>query len=102
MFGKSVYLSDLENNFFSAEGDVDLYFTSLHIMEEFSEDYGERARDLLENLHKAGKEVMVDISSRGLGALGFSSLEQFAVETGVYMVRCDFGIKEEEMLRASK
>ena len=45
---------------------------------------------------------MVDISSRGLEALGYDSLEQFAMETGVYMVRCDFGIKEEEMLKASK
>ena len=102
MIGKSIYLSDMENDFFIIEDNVDIYFTSLHIMEEFSEDYGKRAKKLLEKLSQAGKKVMVDISSRGLEALGYNSLEQFAMETGVYMVRCDFGIKEEEMLKASK
>ena len=102
MFGRSIYLSDLESDFFAIEDNVDIYFTSLHIMEEFSEDYGKRVKKLLENLSKEGKKVMVDISSRGLEALEYNSLEQFAMETGVYMVRCDFGIKEEEMLKASK
>lgn len=102
MFGRSIYLSDLEKGSFEIEENVDIYFTSLHIMEEFSEDYGKRAKELLENLKRAGKKVMADISSRGLEALGYDSLEQFATETGVYMVRCDFGIKEEEMLKASK
>lgn len=102
MFGRSVYLSDLESDFFDIEENVDIYFTSLHIMEEFTEDYGKRAKNLLESLKRAGKKVMVDISSRGLQALGYDSLEQFAVDSGVSMVRCDFGIQEEEMLRASK
>ena len=102
MFGRSIYLSDVENNFFTIENNVDIYFTSLHIMEEFSDDYGKRAKKLLESLKKAGKKVMADISSRGLEALGFGSLEEFVIETGIYMVRCDFGIKEEEMLKASK
>ncbi len=91
MFGRSIYLSDMENDFFTIEDNVDIYFTSLHIMEEFSEDYGKRAKKLLENFKKAEKKVMVDISSRGLKMLGYDSLEQFAAETGVYMVRCDFG-----------
>lgn len=102
MFGRSIYLSDVENDFFVIENNVDIYFTSLHIMEEFSEDYGKRAKNLLENIKRAGKKVMVDISSRGLEALGYNSLEQFVKETGVYMVRCDFGIKEDEMLKASE
>ncbi len=102
MFGRSIYLSDLESDFFAIEDNVDIYFTSLHIMEEFSEDYGKRVKKLLESLKNAEKKVMVDISSRGLEVLGYTSLEQFAAETGVYMVRCDFGIKEEEMLKVSK
>ena len=102
MFGRSIYLSDLESDFFHIEENVDIYFTSLHIMEEFSKDYGKRAKNLLEILKKAGKKVMVDISSRGLETLGYTSLEQFALETGVSVIRCDFGIQEEEMLRASK
>ena len=77
MFGRSVYLSDLESDFFDIEENVDIYFTSLHIMEEFTEDYGKRAKNLLESLKRAGKKVMVDISSRGLQALGYDSLEQF-------------------------
>lgn len=102
MFGRSVYLSDMENGFFNIEENVDIYFTSLHIMEEFSEDYEKRAKRFLENIKSTGKKVMIDISSRGLDALGYDSLEAFAKDSGVYMVRCDFGIKEEEMLKASK
>lgn len=101
MFGKSIYLSDLQNDQLAIEENVDIYFTSLHIMEEFSEDYGKRAKELLEYLKKAGKKVMVDISSRGLEKLGYESLEAFAAQTGVYMIRCDFGIEQEEMLKAS-
>lgn len=102
MLGKSIYLSNLEHNFFETEESVDICFTSMHIIEEFSEDYGKRVGKLLESVRKAGKKIITDISSRGLEALGYDSLEQFAVETGVYMIRSDFGIKEEEMLRTSK
>lgn len=98
MFGKSIYLSDLEKNPLMIEDSVDLYFTSLHIAEEFSDDYAVRAKKMLESLKAAGKKVMVDISSRGLENLGYSSLKDFVLDTGVYMVRCDFGISEEEML----
>ena len=102
MFGRAIYLSDLADDFFIIEENADIYFTSLHIMEEFSKDYGKRAKNLMEKIHQSGKSVMVDISYRGLSTLGYESLEQFAKETGVYMIRCDFGIKEEEMIRASK
>ena len=102
MYGRAIYLSDLENDCFTIEENADIYFTSFHIMEEFSEDYRKRAKSLIEKIHMSGKKVMVDISSRGLQALGYHSLEQFAKETGVYMIRCDFGIQEEEMLGAAK
>ena len=102
MFGKSIYLSDWKKNRFIIEENVDIYFTSLHIMEEFSKDYEKRAKELLEHLKKAGKKVMADISSRGLEQLGYNSLEDFALQTGVDVIRCDFGIKEEDMLKASK
>lgn len=102
MFGKSIYISDLKENPLVIEENVDLYFTSLHIAEEFSEDYAMQAAKMLDSLKAAGKKVMVDISSRGLENLGYTSLKQFVLETGVYMVRCDFGISEEEMLEAAK
>lgn len=102
MFGRAIYLSDLENDYFTIEENAEIYFTSLHIMEEFSADYEKRAKSLMEKIHMSGKKAMVDISSRGLEALGYHSLEQFAKETGVYMIRCDFGIREEEMLRAAE
>ena len=102
IFGRAIYLSDLENDYFPIEENAEIYFTSFHIMEEFSKDYGKRAKNLMERIHLSGKKIMVDISYRGLSALGYDSLEQFAKESGVYMIRCDFGIQEEEMLNASK
>lgn len=102
MFGKSIYLSDLEKNPLIIEENVDLYFTSLHIAEEFSKDYAIRAKKMLDSLKEAGKKVMVDISSRGLENLGYSSLKEFVLDTGVYMVRCDFGITEEEMMSVAQ
>lgn len=55
MFGASVYLSGFDGQQ-PLWDEADIYFTSLHIAEEFSETYGERAKALLNTLRESGKK----------------------------------------------
>lgn len=100
MFGASVYLSGFDGQQ-PLWDEADIYFTSLHIAEEFSETYGERAKALLNTLRESGKKIIVDISPRGVKMLGYSNLRQFAEETGADVVRCDYGFSEKEMEEAA-
>ena len=101
MFGASIYLSSFDKQQPLWE-EADVYFTSFHIAEEFSETYKERAKALLDILQESKKKIIVDISPRGVKMLGYESLSQFAEETGVDVVRCDFGFTEKEMEEAAK
>ena len=100
MFGASVYLSGFDGQQ-PLWDEADIYFTSLHIAEEFSETYGECAKALLNTLRESGKKIIVDISPRGVKMLGYSNLRQFAEETGADVVRCDYGFSEKEMEEAA-
>ena len=100
MFGASFYLSGFDGQQ-PLWDEADIYFTSLHIAEEFYETYGDCAQALLNTLRESGKKIIVDISPRGVKMLGYSNLRQFAEETGADVVRCDYGFSEKEMEEAA-
>ncbi len=101
MFGKSVYVSQV-NDDLKLDKECQLYFTSFHIAEEFDEDFRDRAFMLLKLIRQNGSKVIVDLSPRGLKALGFSSLRDFVETRNIDYVRFDFGFSEEEIADASR
>ena len=100
MIGKSVYISNLDD--FVIDDNVDLYFTSFHIAEEFNDEYKYKVKDLLCRLKDNNKTIVCDISPRGLKQLNYSSLKDFILDTKIDILRFDFGYSMEEMLEASK
>ncbi|MBR0138305.1 MAG: DUF871 family protein, partial [Erysipelotrichaceae bacterium] len=100
MFGRSVYVS-LFNGVLPDDG-CDFYFTSFHIAEEFKDEYAKKAIELLKAIRVRGKEVIIDMSPRGLKALGYENLIDFIKETGVDYIRFDFGFEPEEIIEASE
>ena len=98
MIGKSIYVSNLEDMIL--DENVDFYFTSFHIEEEFNEEYCIKVKELLYKLKD--KTVVCDISPRGLKQLNYSSLKEFVLDTKIDILRFDFGYSMEEMLEVSK
>lgn len=100
MFGAAVYLSGFHENCPLWE-EAEVYFTSFHIAEEFSQGYRERANAMLAALKQERKRIIADISPRGIHELGYESLADFAKESGVDIVRCDYGFSKKEMAEAA-
>ena len=100
MFGKSIYLSNISNEI-TLEYEVEWYFTSLHISEEFDDSYKEKAIHLLNTLKKENKKIIVDLSPRALPLLDCKTLKEFAETYSVDYVRVDFGFDEKEIMEAN-
>lgn len=105
MIGKALYLSSWEGVLPTPDEEPDLYFTSLHIAEEFGPSYAARARQLLHSLLNSKAFVILDLSPRGVQAMGYASLEQLARELHARNARCalraDYGFAREELLAAA-
>lgn len=101
MFGRSVYLSNFNDNF-KVDERVDIYFTSFHIEEEFNDTFTVRAKSLLKTLKDSNKRVIVDISPKGLKQLGYVSLVDFIKDQSVDVIRLDYGYSIDEMLEVGK
>ena len=100
MFGRAVYVSQFDGGL--PDDGCDFYFTSFHIAEEFNDEFAGKAAELLRQIKANGREVIVDMSPRGLEALGFESLKDFVQEFSVDYIRFDFGFTEEEIIEASE
>ncbi len=101
MFGRSMYLSNYNNDFVVDEN-ADIYFTSFHIAEEFNDEYSKCAKKLLKQLKDAHKKVIVDISPRGVEQLGYSSLSSFVQDQNIDIIRLDYGFSIDEMIEVGK
>ncbi len=101
MIGRSIYISQYAENM-ALDERCDFYFTSLHIAEEFNDDYKEKVDALLKKLEAAGKKIIVDLSPRGLEILGFKSIEELAKKYRIDYIRYDFGFKEDEIVAYSR
>lgn len=100
MLGQAIYISNFNKDLINK--DVDFYFTSFHIEEEFNDTYQSRVNELLTILKETKKRIIVDISPRGLKKLGYDSLHDFVSQTQIDGIRFDFGYSEEEILEISK
>jgi hypothetical protein len=100
MIGKSVYISNLDD--FVIDDNVDLYFTSFHIAEEFNDEYKYKVKDLLCRLKDNNKIIICDISPRGLKQLNYSSLKDFILDTKIDILRFDFGYSMEESAKLAE
>lgn len=100
MFGRAVYVSQFDGRL--PEGQCDFYFTSFHIAEEFSDEFAEKAKTLLKLLKESGREIIVDMSPRGLRNLGYDSLKDFVEAYDIDYIRFDFGFTQQEIIEASE
>ncbi|MBQ4253939.1 MAG: DUF871 family protein, partial [Erysipelotrichaceae bacterium] len=100
MFARSVYVSGFDGSL--PDDKCGVYFTSLHIAEEFGRDFPAKAQKLLKTIKDSGRKVIADISPRTLKALGYDDLVTFIFETGIDYLRFDFGFAPEEIIRASE
>lgn len=103
MFGKSVYLSTFEGDKEQLRKEnTALYFTSLHISEEFDENYRQRAEELFSILKEKNATVIADVSPKGLKNLKMESIQEFVAFVGNVIIRCDYGFTREEILALAK
>lgn len=103
MFGKSVYLSTFQHTKDALKADnTKLYFTSLHISEEFDEQYETRVRELFGLLKEKQATVIADISPKGLKNLHMEHLGEFIEALGGSILRIDYGFSKEEILKAAE
>lgn len=101
MIGRSVYIKDIDDSFIPDER-TELYFTSLHMAEEFNDEFKDKADFLLKRLKKYNKKIMADISKRTLDFMGYRNIDEFLNNYDIDILRIDFGFSREEILRISR
>ena len=57
MLGQSIYVSRFDESFIP-EKNIDFYFTSMHIAEEFNDEFKNKALKLLKVLNEYNKKVI--------------------------------------------
>ena len=97
MLGQSIYVSRFDESFIP-EKNIDFYFTSMHIAEEFNDEFKNKALKLLKVLNEYNKKIILDISPRGVEALGFKDVYELLDNIHIDVLRLDFGFSEEEIL----
>ena len=97
MLGQSIYVSRFDESFIP-EKNIDFYFTSMHIAEEFNDEFKDKATKLLKVLNDYNKKIILDISPRGVEALGFKDIYELLDNIHIDVLRLDFGFSEEEIL----
>lgn len=76
-------------------------FTSLHITEEFDDDYVNDITEMIKYLKERGCEIMADVSKRTLSMFQVSSIPELAKSLNLDYIRLDFGFTNEEILELS-
>lgn len=97
MFVRSVYISDYSDDY-KLDKKCNLYFTSFHVPEELDDDFASKASKLLRRLKAENKEVIVDLSPRGLNALGYDKIGDFVDEYDIDYIRFDYGFTEQDIM----
>lgn len=104
-FGLSTYLSSslgAEAALPSGRAAETLVFVSLHMSEEFSDDYRERAETACRRLREAGYRVIADVSQKTVSQFGEPDLVRLAEHLGLWALRVDYGFTAEEIGRLAE
>lgn len=103
--GYSVYLSsfdEVRESLDSADQNGTAIFTSLHISEEFDDQYCENAKRICRWLADRGYQVMADVSKKTVEQFGATDMVQFAADMGITSLRIDYGFSDAEMIELSQ
>lgn len=74
-------------------------FTSLHISEEFDDNYVQRVRDMLISLRYIGYKIIADVSKKTMIQFGQNDILALAKELDLWMLRLDYGFSDDEILQ---
>lgn len=103
--GRSVYLTSFENQrpaFERGAGSSSPVFLSLHMSEEFSPGYCRRAEEACQWLSGQGYRVIGDVSVKTMEQFGEHDLASLADRLGLWALRIDYGLSEEETAALAK
>lgn len=103
--GLSVYLSTFEQQRATLEklrGEAVPIFLSLHISEEFGEEYRQKAETACRWLTENGFRIIADVSPKAAVHLGEQDMARLAERLGIWALRLDYGFSTEEMCRLAK
>lgn len=96
-FGRSVYLSHPELIHALPPDPGAPIFLSLHIGEEFTADYPDRAKAACRELAGKGYRIIADVSVKTMAFFGVSDLADLASELQIYALRVDYGLSTEQI-----
>lgn len=98
--GFSVYLSSFDRQTEMLErsaGTGASVFLSLHISEEFGPGYCEKAQEVCRFLADRGYQTIADVSRKTMDAFDETDLAGLAGRLGVWGLRVDYGLDEDEI-----
>ncbi len=98
--GFSVYVSsfDTQKEVLSRAADEEaMVFLSLHISEEFSADYCQKAEEMCAWLVARKFRIIADVSTKTLTQFAETDLVSFAKRMGIWALRIDYGFSEDEI-----
>ena len=98
--GYSVYLTSFERQREELEalaGSGAAVFLSLHISEEFSQDYCRRAEETCRWLKEREYRIFADVSTKTVAQFGQPDLIRLAERLGIWALRVDYGFTTEEI-----
>lgn len=103
--GRSVYLTSFESQRPALErdaGSASPVFLSLHISEEFSPGYRSRAEECCRWLAGRGFRIIGDVSVKTMEQFGERDLAALADRLGLWALRIDYGLDQEETAALAK
>ena len=92
--GYSVYLTSFERQREELEagsGSGAAVFLSLHVSEEFSQDYCRRAEEACRWLRDRDYRIFADVSTKTVAQFGQPDLFRLAERLGIWAIRVDYG-----------
>ncbi len=100
--GRSVYLSSFE----TMKNDLKkinpgFIFTSLHIGEEFDENYTAKAKEMCNWLNENNFKIIADVSKKTLEQFRCDDVLDLSNELNLSVLRIDYGFTEDEIKRIS-
>ena len=98
--GFSVYVSsfDSQNELIKRSQKTDSpIFLSLHISEEFDDDYIEKVERICKTLSEDGFRIIADVSTKTSERFGRNDLVSLAKELGIWALRIDYGFSDSEI-----
>lgn len=100
LLGYSVYLTSFERQRDQLEANADSgapVFLSLHMSEEFSDDYCQKAEQTCHWLDRHGYRMIADVSVKTVTQFGESDLIALAKRLGLSALRVDYGFSTEQL-----